>query len=196
MTTSPDQVYTTALTETEQRNLRAVADVLPYWNSRDLAGVLGFYDDAITWRNVGLEETYHGKGEVGEFLSGMFSAFPDLHFEVTHKIARGNNVAEEWLFRGTHLGSYMGIPATGRPVQFPGMSMIELRDGKFLEDHFYYDAAAIMRQIGLMPPLSATRNPAVRAVLWAAVNRGKVGRAVGGVAAIWAVRRLWRLVKR
>ena len=55
---------TAALTETEERNLRAVTDVLDSWNEQDVEGVLTFYDDEIVWRNVAMEETYNGKGEV------------------------------------------------------------------------------------------------------------------------------------
>lgn len=83
-----------ALTATEQENLRSVTDVLPFWNQHDIPGVLAFYDDEIVWRNVALEEVYRGKAEVGAFLEKLMTAFPDLTFEVTHKIARGDHVAE------------------------------------------------------------------------------------------------------
>ena len=146
---------TAALTETEERNLRAVTDVLEFWNSRDVEGVLNFYDDEISWRNVAMEETYEGKAEVGAFLTRLFSAISDLNFSVSHKIARGDNVAEQWLLAGTHTGTLFGVPATGRAVSLPGMSMVTLRDGKFLRDEFYFDSGIFLRQIGLMPSVSA-----------------------------------------
>ena len=159
------------LTETEERNLHAVADVLPFWNAHDVAGVLAYYDQDITWHNVALEETYHGKVEVGEFLGRLFTAFPDLNFSVSEKIARDDSVSERWTIRGSHLGPFMGIPPTGRPIEIPGMSMVHLRDGKFLEDRFYFDASGVLRQMGLLPPLAATRTRAGQAVLWMMVNR-------------------------
>lgn len=146
---------TTALTETEERNLRAVTDVLEFWNVQDVDGVLTFYDDDITWRNVAMEETYEGKGEVGAFLTRLFTAIPDLHFSVPYKIARGDNVAEQWLIEGTHSGTLFGIPATGRRVTLPGMSMVTLRDAKFLRDEFYFDSGIFLRQVGLMPSVAA-----------------------------------------
>ena len=161
---------TTALTETEQRNLRAVADVLPYWNHGDIEGIVAFYDDEITWKNVGLEETYEGKAGVREFLTRLFTAIPDLTFDVQHKIACGDNVAEQWTVSGTHLGTFMGIPATGRSIEIRALSMVTLRDGKFLRDEFYWDTGAVMRQMGLMPPLSATQGAAGRGFLWLAVK--------------------------
>ena len=167
-------------TEVEQRNLRSVTDVLPFWTTRDIPGVLAFYDEEIRWRNVAMEETYEGKQAVGEFLDRLFSAFPDLHFEVTHKIAFQNNVAEQWFIRGTHRGAFMGIPPTGRAVEIPGMSMVELRDGKFLSDQFYFDSGIVLRQMGLLPSLAVTQSAGGRSVLWLAVHKTRVGLGLGG----------------
>lgn len=146
---------TAALTETEERNLRAVTDVLEFWNVQDVEGVLTFYDDEISWKNVAMEETYEGKQEVGAFLTRLFTAIPDLQFSVSDKIARGDNVAEQWEMAGTHRGSLFGIPATGRRVTLPGMSMVTLRDGKFLRDEFYFDSGIFLRQVGLLPSVAA-----------------------------------------
>jgi steroid delta-isomerase-like uncharacterized protein len=166
-----DATVTRELTETEQRNLRSVTDVLPYWNRQDIEGVLAYYDDSITWLNIAMQETYRGKGEVRVFLRKLFTAFPDLNFEVTYKIARGDNVAEQWFIRGTHLGTFMGIPPTGRRVEIPGMSMAELREAKFVSDHFYFDALGVLRDMALMPPLSVSET---------LVGRGALGLGVAG----------------
>ena len=93
MATPPAAAVTADLSETEQRNLRAVADVLPFRNRQDISGVLAFYDERITRRNVALEETYQGKAAVRAFLVQLFAAFRDLNFEGTHKVGHGNNVA-------------------------------------------------------------------------------------------------------
>src|SRR5882724_9830192 len=114
---------TAELTETEQRNLRAVVEVLPYWNRGDIEGIVAHYDDEITWKNMGLEETYEGKAGVREFLTRICTALPDLTFTVQHKIARGDNVSEQWTISGTHLGTFMGVPATGRKIEIRALSM-------------------------------------------------------------------------
>ncbi len=173
-----------ALTATEERNLRSVTDVLQYWNTQDIEGMLAFYDDDITWRNVALEETYQGKDEVRAFLRMLFTAIPDLNFEVTHKFVRGDQVSERWMIRGTHLGPFMGIPATGKRLEIPGIGMVQMRDGKFVNDWYLLDAAAGLRQMGLLPPLSASETPIMKAALWAAVNRKIVGAGVGAVAVL------------
>jgi steroid delta-isomerase-like uncharacterized protein len=169
---------TQTLTEIELANLRAVSDVLPYWNRQDIQGVLAYYDESITWLNIAMEETYRGKAEVRVFLRKLFAAFPDLTFEVTYKIARGDNVAEQWFIRGTHLGPFVGIPATGRHVEIPGMSMAELRNAKFVSDHFYFDALGVLRDMALMPPLSVSETLAGRAALGMGVAASRLARSL------------------
>jgi steroid delta-isomerase-like uncharacterized protein len=165
---------TNALTETEERNLQAVTDVLQFWNTHDVEGILNFYDDEIVWVNMGLEESYEGKQAVREFLNRLMTALPDLVFSVTHKIARGDNVSEQWNIKGTHLGTFMGIPPTGRPIVIEALSMVRLRDGKFLRDEFYWDTRKVMNQMGLMPSLAATQSTIGRGVLWAATKTNNV----------------------
>jgi steroid delta-isomerase-like uncharacterized protein len=167
------------LTANEERNLRAVTDVLQFWNTQDIDGILAFYDDDITWTNVALEETYHGKDEVRAFLGRLFHAFPDLSFDVTYKFVAGDQIAERWAIRGTHLGAFMGVPPTKRRVEIPGMGMVVMRDGKFYRDYFFFDMASSMRQMGLLPPLAMTDTPIMRAALWLAVNRRVTGIAAG-----------------
>lgn len=176
---------------TEERNLRAVTEVLQYWNVQDVEGILSFYDDDIRWTNVALEEVYEGKQAVREFLHRLIVAFPDLTFDVNEKFARDDNVSERWVIRGTHLGPFMGIPPTGRSVEIVGISMVRMRDGKFLSDWYLFDAARTLRQMGLMPPISATDTPIMRSALWAAVHRKAVAGVVGaGVATTIAARTL------
>src|SRR5215216_5529540 len=46
----------------------------------------------------------------------MFQAgFPGLRYEPEDMVAEGDKVAVRWTARGTHNGSFMGVPPTGRP---------------------------------------------------------------------------------
>ena len=138
--------------------------------SGDIEGIVAFYDEEIVWRNNGLDEIYEGKQGVREFLTRLYTAIPDLQFTVDFKIARGDNVSEQWTVRGTHLGPFLGIPATGRQVEIRALSMVTMREGKFLRDEFYWDTGAVMRQMGLMPSLAATQGTLGRGFFWVAVK--------------------------
>ena len=139
------------LTDVEERNLKSVADVLPFWNKGDIEGILSFYDDEIVWTNVGLGEVYDGKDEVRGFLERIFTALPDLVFTVHHKIAYGDNVAERWTIEGTHLGPFLGIPATGRPVTVKGVVIDRLVNSRMTDSRILMDTFSLMIQLGVIP---------------------------------------------
>lgn len=163
---SADNAHTNPLTETEQRNLATMAAVEGHWNNHDINQILANYNEDIVWQNVSMQEIYRGKAEVQRFLVDLFHALPDLTLNITFRIARGNFVAEEYVLRGTHKGPLSDVPATGRYLQIPCVSMVQMRDGKFLEDHFYYDAAHVLRQMGLFPSVQWPRSRFGRLCLW------------------------------
>jgi steroid delta-isomerase-like uncharacterized protein len=164
-TAEPEWGESLALMPHEEANLRAFEGVFPHWNSGNIAGMLEHYEDDIVWHNVAMGEVYDGKDAVRRFLEDLYAALPDLQLEVTLRLPRGRYVAEEYVIRGTHLGPMFGLPATGRRLELRCTSMVELRNGRLKEDHFYFDALTAMRQMGLMPPVEATSKPLARAVL-------------------------------
>lgn len=147
------------LTDEETANLRTVDLLVPLWNSHDVLAILEHYDEAITWRNVAMGETYVGKAAVGAFLTELFAAVPDLTMTITRRVPHGRFVAEEYVLRGTHRADLLGIPPTGRTVEVHAVSFVELLDARLLEDHFYFDVTTILQQVGLFPPLSVARTP-------------------------------------
>jgi predicted ester cyclase len=57
---------------------------------------------------------------------------------------------------GTHNGDFPGIPATGKHFSSArGTSILELEAGKIHREADYWDAATLMRQVGLLPSQKA-----------------------------------------
>jgi predicted ester cyclase len=52
---------------------------------------------------------------------------------------------------GTHQGDFAGIPASGRTVEFSGIDIIRLQDGKVAEHWGSTDMLGLMQQIGAVP---------------------------------------------
>ena len=165
VTAQPEWGPSTDLLRHEAANIGTFRSVLPLWNSGDIEGLLEHYCDDIVWRNVAMDEVYDGKEAVKAFLERLFVALPDITLEITLRVPRGKYVTEEYVLRGTHLGPMFGLPATGRPVEIKVMSLLELRDGLMKEDHFYFDVATAMRQMGYFPESSAAYKLPGRVVL-------------------------------
>ena len=58
----------------------------------------------------------------------------------------------EWTLTGTHEGEYIAIPPTHRSVELPACSIFTLgADGLIGEEVVYFDAATLLRQLGVLP---------------------------------------------
>jgi steroid delta-isomerase-like uncharacterized protein len=185
----PEWGRSTELLPPELANLTAFESVFPHWNNGDIDRMLEHYCDDIVWRNVAMGTEYHGKQAVRDFLEQLYTGLPDLSLDVTLRVPRGRYVAEEYVIRGHHRGVLFGLPPTGRYLEIPAASMVELRDGKLKEDHFYFDAAGAMRQMGLMPGFDAAVTPWGAAALRIAVRRAAIGRALLGASLVAAATR-------
>jgi ketosteroid isomerase-like protein len=55
------------------------------------------------------------------------------------------------MWRGTHAGSYGGVPATGLPVDVRDSAIWHFRDGKVIEIFTLQDQFGLLKQIGYLP---------------------------------------------
>ena len=68
-----------------------------------------------------------------DFMQKFLSAFYPLtsHEEVI--MSSGDHVSIQWTITATQVGDFFGIAPTGRTIQFTGMDVLRVRDGKFVE---------------------------------------------------------------
>ena len=76
------------------------------------------------------------------------AAFPNLHIDIHEQVAEGDWVSSRATTHGTHRGSLFGIPATGRQVTMPGMSLVRVSDGQIQEGWIQNDLLALLHQLG------------------------------------------------
>jgi len=70
-----------------------------------------------------------------------------VKFELESSTVDKGHGTIEWVFTGTDKGLYK----TGKRFSVRGVSVIDLRGGKISRNLDFYDAASIMRQVGLLP---------------------------------------------
>jgi predicted ester cyclase len=56
--------------------------------------------------------------------------FPDVVSTIEDLIAEGDKVVARWRSRATHQGEYMGTPASGKEVQFTGISIYRIEGAR------------------------------------------------------------------
>ena len=81
----------------------------------------------------------------------FLTAFPDFHVTLEDVIAEGDKVASRGVWRGTHQGNFMGIPATGKSVAVSYSDIWRFENGKAVENWVQMDMLGLMQQLGVAP---------------------------------------------
>jgi steroid delta-isomerase-like uncharacterized protein len=78
-------------------------------------------------------------------------AFPDLQVTIQDILADGDKVVARERWTGTHQGEFMGMPATGKQVDFSVIDIVRLAEGKLVEHWAVSDMLVLMTQLGAIP---------------------------------------------
>jgi steroid delta-isomerase-like uncharacterized protein len=81
----------------------------------------------------------------------LFSGFPDTHLTIEEMIIDGDKVAVRFSGRGTHQGTFAGIPATGKQVTSSGIDIFRCANGKIAERWLEADFFGFLQHAGVIP---------------------------------------------
>jgi steroid delta-isomerase-like uncharacterized protein len=143
--------------ELARRRARTVRDHIRLENGHELAAVMETFGPAARYDDEPWDEHHTGLSAVRLFYEQLFRAIPDLQIDVRHEHASSDCVIVECVIRGTHLGPWRGLPATGRHLAFPLCGVYTFGDDDRLAgERIYYDRATVLGQLGLFrEPTSA-----------------------------------------
>jgi len=130
-----------------------VTELVEAWNAHNPEQVAALYAPAYEGTDVGEASPQRGPEAVRQMVARYLGAFPDLEFTEQETIFQGQRAALMWMARGTHRGPLMNIPATNRPTEIRGMSLLTVEDGKITREASIWDVAGFLRSIGLLPEL-------------------------------------------
>ncbi len=82
----------------------------------------------------------------------MQAAFTDFHVDVHDVLQDGDKVVARISFVGTHTGEFMGVPASGNPVDFDAVDIVQIRDDQCVAHWGVLDMAGAMAQMGAGAP--------------------------------------------
>jgi len=132
---------------------RLVKELSEAWNAHDPDRVAEFYAQTYEGTDVGEGSPQRGPEAVRRTVARYLRAFPDLEFTQEETIVQGQRAVLMWKARGTHRGPLMNIPATNRPTEIRGMSVLTVEDGRITHETSIWDVAGFLRSIGLLPEL-------------------------------------------
>jgi predicted ester cyclase len=109
------------------------------------------YDDDVVLHGY-TPEPLTPKTVVKQFYSQIFEGFPDARVDVEHALVDGDYLTLGFRFMGTHDGAFMGVPATGRPVDVPGITILRFSGERCVERWAVADFLSVLIQVGAIPP--------------------------------------------
>lgn len=86
------------------------------------------------------------------FGQAFLEGFPNGRHVFDFVVAEGDAVATIGHYRGRHERPFMGIPATGRDVDFTVMHVDRVRQGRIVEHRGIGDITTMWAQLGVAPP--------------------------------------------
>ena len=119
------------------------------WNNKSEQAV----DEMLAENGVG-----HGLGGVEivgpenfkTFHRAFVSAYPDLRVTVEDTVVEGDMIAARCRVTGSHDGHGIGLAPTNQPVDFTGMLIVRVKDGKIVEAWNEFNFMKMYEQVGAL----------------------------------------------
>ncbi len=131
----------------------------------DVLAVIAQRNDALTRRDadamgalyapgVKLESPLAGSATGREAVvrasEGFFAAFPDATIVPEPPIVDGDRATIVAEVTGRHIGTFMGLPPSGRAFRFALVAVLVIRDRQIVEERRIYDFTGFLVQIGVL----------------------------------------------
>lgn len=137
----------TRQTTSPDANIELVRAGIDDLNAGDLDACVARAAPALVMNLAALPEPTHGRETWRQGAELMKQAFPDLQAHIDDIFAAQDRVAVRLTLRGTHSGEFLGVPATGRRVEYVSHEFYRVADGLIAEEWICSDMATLMRQI-------------------------------------------------
>ena len=123
-------------------------------NAHDLSVIETTTAPDVVCRWSGLPEM-HGRAELRAALAADLEGFPDHRMDLDQIVVEGDVAATRWTYRGTHTGTYYGIPATGRAIVSTVVAFDRFGGEALIDNCVVFDNYDVMQQLGIVPAADA-----------------------------------------
>jgi steroid delta-isomerase-like uncharacterized protein len=125
------------------------------WDTHDVDSFAAMFANDFVYTDDTVPETMTSLEQVRDYMTGLFTAFPDMRVKELNRVVGDDALAAEVEFTGTNSGPMsiagMELPATGRQITAHGTYFVRAQDGKITEFHAHPNAAEMMMKLGHMP---------------------------------------------
>lgn len=137
-----------------EKRERLVIEHMESENRHDYGATIETFDHP-RYELIGTGDVYDGKAEVERYFEETRTAFPDQRNELLVLHHADDAVLVEANLHGTHLGSFRGLPATGRTFEMRFLAVFVFEEDRLVCERVYFDPGTVLRQLGIAhDPLS------------------------------------------
>ena len=132
----------------KEKNIQLIKKLHHIWNTGDINLVSEVYSENIivNWaRGWGLPSK--GLKEVEQTILKTRSVFHDWNEEILDLVVDDDKVTSRYISTGVHKEEYLGVPASGKNIEFQEISIYLIRDNKVLEQWCLGDDLHLLSQI-------------------------------------------------
>ena len=140
---------------TEEEAKAQMDRVLELWNEGNLALVEEIYaPEIVSHSSSSYYEDIVGFDGVKNRITSARTVFPDFNLTIEEIIVKGDKIVARWTYTGTNTGPNDELPPTGKKVRISGITMVQVVNGKCVEERIIADNLDLYLQLGftLTPP--------------------------------------------
>lgn len=133
-----------------KRRLELVRAHVDCENRHDLQGILQTFGTVVAYEDQAWRTRYPGSEGIRTYYEEFLHACADLRVDVHVEHICTETIILEVTIRGTHTGSWHGLPATARRVEIPLCGIYSFDcDDRLAGERIYYDRATVFAQLGV-----------------------------------------------
>ncbi|MFR9730711.1 ester cyclase [Saccharopolyspora sp. MS10] len=137
------------MTEAESRREHRVRRA---WAASWDRGEVDALDDLLApgYRRHSTGARPQGREEFQRSILATREAFPDLSTSIDEVVEAGDRMAIRWHSTGTHTGTFLDVPATGRRVEVTGVVFAHFDGERVVDEWVTWDPRQLLTALGII----------------------------------------------
>ncbi|MBD3299386.1 MAG: hypothetical protein GF341_12065 [candidate division Zixibacteria bacterium] len=129
-------------------------------NTPDLDRLDQIYHPDVVVHDCSAPGDIRGLDSLKSYYLASHAGIPDFQITIDDTFLSSDYLIVRWTASGTHRGSLRGLPPTEKQVNFSGVTIDLLVNGKIAEEWVYFNVLDLMQQLGftLTPPSVANES--------------------------------------
>lgn len=131
--------------------LAAAKAAMDAFQKADYVHWASFYADDAIIEDVGSGNEgrrVEGKKAILEWFKVVADSWADSTYKPLRIVAEGRTVMWEWRWEGTQTADFVDARGAGRKVNFRGVTIWDMEDGKVKHEVTIYNYSTLLRQLG------------------------------------------------